>query len=606
MPTIDQLNAALLKADSSGDTQNAQLFANQIKALRTQQPTGSNPTSPQDAAFAAGQSEGEGEGGTMAAIGQAAQQGTFGLSNYVNAGMRYAGQRVAGIKNPDDFSTDLAMSRGKSQGEIEAHPIAGTVGGVAGGVMAGGGAKLALKAMGAGPVLDALAPQAGQKVANVAKAAATGAAVGGTTALAEGQPAPQAAQTAALSAVAAPVAGKVIGFALNKLQPAAAKAMQTLAENIGETPAVLQGAYDSFMKLTGRVPSMAELVGLKSQGQLRDLAKANPTIADAAIKAANIGNAPLHEQIAASQNASFPQSSSGLTELRDSDMDQNMKAQNPQTGVALKDVTVSDPQGILLSPHVEYALRPNTAINARLGQENPVLDRALGDQATIGDVEVIRKALRDQQNSLMRPAPGSASAKDPVLASEFGNIANKVEGIGKRAAPDYGTALQGYRDASNYAEGFSHGFNGKSFGDTGDDSRLAGALKTDHGSSGYQHGNALYTGRQALEAIAPGTIRQPDNGPGAGHVAQAAMAASSGGISAVYHGLKALPIVGDRVPESVQQIIAKQLFDPQTTSQGIKNLTRAGAQAKDIRALAATIGGTTAQRMSDYLSQQGQ
>jgi hypothetical protein len=114
---------------------------------------------------------------------------------------------------------------------------------------------------------------------------------------------------------------KALGYSLAKLQPASAKAMQTLAETIGETPKVLQDAYNSFQQLTGRIPSMAELVGLQSQGKLRDLAKANPTIAAASIKAANLGNAPLHEQLAATQNANMPQSASGLTSLRDSETD---------------------------------------------------------------------------------------------------------------------------------------------------------------------------------------------------------------------------------------------------------------------------------------------
>lgn len=571
--------------------------------------TAPQPQSAADRANAAGQEAGAAESPLIAGIGQAATQGTMGLQHYINAGARYAAQRLSGVPNPDDFSTDLAYSRGKSQGEITAHPIAGTVGGVAGAVMGGG----ALGTLAKGSrFARALAPVDGEKVLNVAKAAGTGAAVGGTTALANGDNLPDAARTAAVSALATPVAGKVASFALNKLQPAGQRAMQTLANTLNESPKVLQDAYDTFTKLTGNVPSMAQITDLASQGKLRDLAKANPTIASAAIKAANFGNAPLHEQLAATQNATIPQSAHGINTLRDTETDTAMATPHPVTGVPLRDTLVNDQQGVLLAPHVEYALRPNTTLNARVGNldhmgNTPILSRIGDNQATIGDVDTVRKALRDVQSQLMSPPMGAQHARDPIMAKEFGDLANKVEGLGVRADPDYGHVLTNYRNASNYAEGFSHGLKGNSIMDVPEnDTRLASALNSSHGTAGYEHGNALYTGQQALNSIAPGSVRAADGGANAGHVAQAAMAASSGGVSAVYHGMKALPIIGDRVPEKVQQVIAKQLFDPKTAQQGINNLTRAGVQAKDLKVLGATIGGVAGQRIADYLSQSGQ
>lgn len=565
------------------------------------------PATAAERAFAAGQESGAGEGAVQAGIGQAAQQGTLGLQHYINAGARYAAQRISGVQNPDDFDTDLAYSRGKSTGEIGAHPIAGTVGGIAGAVAGGG----ALGALAKGTrFARAMAPVQGERTLNVAKAAGTGAAVGAATAAANGQPLPQVAQTAGISALATPVAGKVASFALNKLQPAGQRAMQTLASTLNESPKVLQDAYDSFIKLTGAVPSMAQVTDLVSQGKLRDLAKANPTIAGAAIKAANFGNAPLHEQIAATQNATMPQSAHGLNELRDSETDTAMNQPHPQTGVKLKDTLVNDQQGVLLAPHVEYALRPNTKLNARVGNlspmgDTPILERIGDNQATMADIDTVRKALRDVQSQLMQPSVGSPHARDPIMAKEFGDLANKVEGLGVRADPDYGKVLTNYRNASNYQEGFSHGLKGNSFHDIPEgDTRLAGALKTDPGRDGYQHGNALYTGQQALQSIAPGSVRPVDTGPNAGHAAQALMATQSGGVSGVYHGMKAMPIIGDRVPEKVQRIIAKQLFDPKTAQQGIKNLTRAGIQDKDLKVLGATIGGVAGQRIADYLSKQ--
>lgn len=598
--------------------------------------------SAQDVAFAAGQQAGADEGtrlglpGTagdiahavtssgMAAIRQAAQQGTFGLQNYINAGARYAAQRIAGVKNPDDYATDLAYSRGQSQGGIEAHPVAGTVGGVAGTVMGGGAAKAALKATGVGnAILDAMSAKKGAAVANVAKSAATGAAIGGANAAAEGQSAPDVAKTAAFSAAASPVAQKGAGVALAKLQPAAQRAWQTMAETLNETPATLQAAANAFRTLTGSDPELAQIVGLKSQGKLRDLAKANPTIAQAAMTAADRGGAPLHEQLQAAQatNPSRPQTQAGQLAARDQFMDDTMK-QIGQT-------PVNDQHGILLSPHVEMALMPDTKLNARLdslggntgSQGQAVLDRVLNNTADLRDVDFIRQKLRDQQSAFNSPSIGAEHPKNPEAAKEFGDMANKVEALGARTHKDYGPALDQYRSISDYSDAFQHGLDGKSFADDTSDPRLLKNMqgaqtkitsggKLSRGESavqaGYEHGNALYQGQQALNAIAPGSVSTPDTGPSARHLAQGAAAITTGGLNTVIHGLRALPVVGDRLPEKVQSVIAQQLFNPKTTKQGIANLTRAGVQAKDIRQLAASIGGATAQNISSYLDNKGQ
>lgn len=583
--------------------------------------------SPQEAAFSAGQEAGAKESPVMAAVRQAAQQGTFGLQNYINAGARYAGQRLTGVKTPDSFDTDLAYSRGESEGGIGAHPVAGTAGGVAGTIMGGGAAKAVLKATGVGnTILDAMSAKKGAAVSNVLKSAGAGAAIGGANAAAEGQDAPDIAKTAAFSAAASPVAQKGAGVALAKLQPVARRAWQTMAETIGETPATLQAAANAFRTLTGADPELAQIVGLKSQGKLRDLAKANPTIAQAAMTAADRGAAPLHEQLQAAQatNASRPQTQAGQLSARDSFMTDAMQ----QIG----HTPVHDTHGVLLSPHVEMALMPDTKLNARLdslagnsgqapGMGQAVLDRVLNNDTTLADVDFIRQKLRDQQANFSNPSIGSDHPKNPEAAKEFGDMAQKVEALGKRSHPDYGPALDQYRTISDYSDAFQHGLQGKTFADDTTDTRLlknmqgaqtklssGGSLSRGESSvrAGYEHGNALYQGQQALNAIAPGSVSTPEAGPAARHLAQGAAAVASGGLNSVIHGLRALPVVGNRLPESVQGVIAKQLFDPRTTQQGIANLTRAGVQAKDIRQLAAAIGGATAENISSYLDNKGQ
>lgn len=639
MATLDQLNAALLKADANGDTQNAQLFANQIKAMRANTGQGAPagpPASGADLANAAGAEAGANESPAMAAIGQAAHQGTFGLNDYINAGARYAAQRLTGVDNPDDFETDMAYSRGKSSGEAAGHPIAGTVGGVLGAVMGGGAISGALRAArvvpGIAGLVDAAAPKAGQAVANVAKSAALNAGVGAGLSLANGDDVPTAGRNAAISAVAGPIVGKLAGVAASKLEPyvsaAVAKlvpsfkpttmsadsqaAMNTLADSLKMTPAQLQAAYDSHIKLTGALPSLAQISDLQSQGKLRALAAANSEIGEAAMTAASAGNAPLHVQLAqaAQDRAALaalgmrgrPQNSQGILNARDQAMDAMMAAKDPATGNALRDEPVQDPSGLLQSAHVEYALRPNTAVNARLNQSSPVLDNIKNGTATVGDVETIRRALRDQQSAFMRPAPGAQAAKDPILAKEFGDIANKVEGLGTSQHPDYGTAIGGYRQLSRYNTGFDHGMAGHALGDAPDDF-TAKDLATSLGQAGYAHGNALNRAQAALDAISPSTVR-PEAGADATTAAKAIHAATvptPSTLASIVNHLSGLAL-----PKAVQGVVARQLFsnDPAVVQQGIANLARAKVSSDDIRKLGASIGGAAGLAASQYLNGQ--
>lgn len=648
MATLDQLNAALLKADAAGDTANAQLFANQIKQMRASAGQGAPPvpTSAADAANAAGQDAGANESAGMAAIGQAAHQGTFGLNDYINAGARYAAQRLTGVDNPDDFATDVAYSRGKSQGETAGHPIAGTIGGVAGAVLGGGAILKAAKAIpGIAGLVDAASPKAGQAVLNVAKSATANAAIGGGLSVANGDDLPTAGRNAAISAVAGPIVGKLAGIAAGKLEPYASAAiaklvpsfkpttlspdsqaaMSTLADSLKMTPADLQAAYDSHLKLTGALPSLAQISDLQSQGKLRALAAANPEIGEAAMTAASAGNAPLDVQLkqAAADRANLaamgrtgrPQTSQGILGARDQAMDAMMAAKDPSTGLALRDEPVQDPSGVLQSAHVDYAMRPDEAINARLNQSSPVMDRvrasatpsglsnsASGPPVTIGDVETIRKALRDQQSRFMRPAPGADRAANPQIAKEFGDIANKVEGLGTSQHPDYGTAIGGYRQMSRYNTGFEHGMAGNALNDAPDDF-TAKDLASSMGQAGYAHGNALNRAQAALDAISPSTVRpEAELGPtAAAKAVHATTAPTVGTLASIANHLSGLAL-----PKQVQGVVARQLFsnDPVVVKQGIANLARAKVSANDIRQLGAAVGGSAGLAISQYLNGQ--
>lgn len=573
------------------------------------QPAPAPHQTPEQAAFAGGRKDAAAESPLSAGISQAAQQATLGFNNYINAGARYIAQRVAGVDKPDDFSTDLAYSRGRSQGEAESHPVASTVGGTAGAFL--------------GPGKLASGAKAG--VRGLAKLALVSGGMGATESLNQGQSAPQAAEAGVISAAASPVLSLAGNFAYNRLAPASQRAFAALAKAYKVTPQQLEAAYNTRANLTGSIPSPAEVATDAQQGRLRALAAANPDVAEAARVAQRAGQAPLHEQIAALNQAqangvTTPQTASGLGAARDKFMDETMQR--------IGDTPVHDTHGVLLSPHVELALMGDTKTNAKLaalagqgGYASPgqaVMDRVLNNDQTLSDVDFIRQRLRDQQAAYMSPPVGSDHPKDINIAKQFGDAAAKVEGLGTRAHPDYGPALNTYRSLSDYTDAFTHGLSGNSFAEGATDDRLAGHMQgaadklttTPQGTlafkpgskatraeqavvAGYNHGNALYQGQQALRAIAPPRIPQEgaDAGATLAHTVAAAKFGSPNHLIKAWQG-----IVGDRLPQKAQAIVAQQLFskDPKVFQQGLNNLKRAGLRQDQISAITSGLGGATA------------
>lgn len=606
MPSRDDIVAALRKADANGDTQAAQRFASMLGAPDPDAGARAN---------AAGIQAGRDQSDLGAAINQAAQQGTAGLSNYINAGARYAGQRLTGVQNPDSYDTDLAYSRGISQGNVDAHPISSTIGG-AGGVLLGG-ESIGSAARGVRALRGAnAAVQTPGLIARAVNGAVTGGALGATQAAAQGQDPTTIAQNAVGGTL---TGGTIAGIAPaigQRLAPAAQKAWDLLASKLKVSTDDLMSALNSHQLLTGAVPSMAQITQYAQQGVLRHLASVNPELGAAARVAADQGGAPLHVQLQAAQaaNASRPQTTLGLTAARNAQMNNMMGAPNA-SGTPLRAAPVADPNGVLNAPHVDFAMRPNTTVNARLNQASPVLDRIQNQQTTVGDVDTIRRALRDQQQSFLRDAPGGLHAKDPTIANEFGDLATQVEGVGRGATYDpatkkwtpnpgqlpqhvaYGNALDRYRELSNYTTGFEHGRSGGDF-NAPNSSDVADALGTPAGNAGYQHGNALSTAQSALDAIAPGGAQPPSSGIRA--AAHTAAAIGSGGLSTkLYHGLAAL--AGDKIPAAQQQIIANYLFDPSKVQQGIALLRRAKIRNEAISDFASGIGGTVGASITNNL-----
>lgn len=225
MATIDQLNAALVKADAAGDTEGARMLAGEIRKMRETAPTQAAPK-----AIAEDKSMLGALGG---AIGQGVGNVALGAQNLVGMGLEKLGADQAG----QWLQKDAAQGKAKLQGEIqpyeEQYPM--TVGGgrlageVIGTLPVGGalakGVGMAAKGVGAAkyasPLVEALrtggmsaGAQTGAKA--LATRVAGGAATGGASAALLN---PEEAGTGAMIGGAIPVAGAVLTGAKKMISP---------------------------------------------------------------------------------------------------------------------------------------------------------------------------------------------------------------------------------------------------------------------------------------------------------------------------------------------------------------------------------------------------
>lgn len=533
-------------------------------------------------------------GGVYAAAHGLEDVATLGQGDKLAAGLSTA-------INGKDYSENLARIQATAASAQQDHPYVGYLGDAAGLVAGGGVVKAGLRAAKALPLVGraaaaaeaAIAPKAGQGIRNLAKSAGTNAAIGGGVALANGDSLPQAGEDAAVSGVAGPVVGKVADVAMRKFSPVAHKAALLLAKHLNEDPADVQAAIDLHNQQTdSHTGSMAAVANLHSEGQLKGLAQRAPIVGEAASKAASRTPGPLAAQTAPVPAGQTPQTLKGLEDVRDANMTDAMDPiRTTPVPLAAAD------KAILQGPEVTRALKANTKVLGNAGLMAKIANNTL----TLDDLEQVREAVRNTQDVYANP---NYSSHDRQLSKRFGDVANKVEGIGTSVEPQYGVALQNFRDDSRYIQGFTHGASGKPVGAaTG---FTSASLDTPRGQQGYEHGLAQFAASKRLNNIAPGSISaEPEFG--AHHAAQiVAGTASAPSLWGVLHFMQAIP--GARIPEKAQQIIAKQLFssDPAIVQQGIANLHRGQVRDNDIRRMGAAIGGVTGANIARLLNPPGQ
>lgn len=651
MASREDIIAALRKADANGDTASAQRFAAMLGGGQggSGKPQGDNSSQP------------SGYGSVMTALHNFEDTATFGLGDKAAALIATGGQHLghalggdeAGITAPvKSYSDNLADIQGNAtQGDAD-NPIAAIGGDVAGLVGGGGVISAGLKGAKALPLVGKLAQgadalltaRAGQPILNVARASATGGLVAAGDSAGHGGNADQDLAAAATGAVLGPIVGKVGGAIMRRLTPVASRALQLLSDKIGETPEMLQRAFSNFQTQTGRVPTMAELVGMKTRGELATVAGDNPTIGVAMNQAADAASQARPGALGSkiTQNGGGPvQDVNSLVTAQGARMDASMKPIR-SSQVPLDNTHVD----LLNDPRVREATAADPELRAKLADTIKNINDGGTGTMSIDDIDSLRQSIRSRQAVY---ANVNNTSHNSQVARQFGRLADEVTGLTSAHVPEYGAALNQFGADQDYIDAFQHGMGGKSIGEA-DNPSLIRTLGTPEGQQGHASGvmsrlanragdteaganataldltqpgiiravseavgpakaqrlaeAAAYERRskQALDAIAPGGIKPQDPN---GNVQDAAHAVAA----ATYHSPTAIGyhlsrIFGGKLKMSpaVQAKVAQYLADPTMAQQGISLLRKAGAEAADIRRLQTAIAAATGAKAGEELA----
>lgn len=611
-------------------------------------PDNTPPPSAADAAHAAGVAHGQTYNPAESAVAGAADTGTLGASNYVNAGARYLGQRLTGVEHPDDFSTDLAYARGTNEGATAANPYS-TLGGDVAGIPLGAGPlkgaiSLAARAPGvAGRVISSvLEMHPAQGARNILRAAGLGALLGGTQAANDtgGDPSAVAYGTGG-GAVGGAAMGVVARPVMKVLSPAGVKANALLAKILGVDEPTLAAAHTNFRAATatpanpdGTAMPMAALMSLKQQGALRDLAAANPVLASELMATESAVNAARPSRMAdvIESHTGAPQDINTLRSAVDTRMTTAMKPlRTAPVTVDANDLTH------LLDPDAYGSLRANSPLKTKLGQvETNVTNGGTDNSLTVSDIDNLRQAIRGRRAAAANPAN---AGHNPHTARELGDLMDNVSAIAGSQHPGYAAALDEYASGQRYIDAFQHGLSGNTLGEA-DASSLRAALLTAEGVQGHSAGVATRLQNAAGETEGGATrtaldLTQPGTGgknieafglksAGALHDLGAAETGASRSLAAVtpssarpvgssdpqtaLHALAAATyhskagamyhlsaaLRGLKMSDATASVLARYLTDPQMTPQAYNILKRAGMSDQRINqwagAMALSVG----------------
>lgn len=584
----------------------------------------------------------------------AADTATFGLADKASAGLATGISALTG--QPQTYDESLAKIRANNAAMAGRNPVSAVAGDVAGTMIGAGKLAQAAKMIpGVGALAAAAEPVAGSPISNVLKSAAVGGAASGAYTAADdairtGSIDPNnVALNAVTGAVVGPAVSKIGTMLAKGVQNSSTRAMTLLASKIGETPDVLQNAFDNFSAATGRVPTMAELVQMKSQGELKALAGKNPIIQQGINDAADTADAqrPAALSQIVENNGGPAQDVATLARARSARMTAAMDPiRNDMVPID------STQNGLLTDQRTRAAVRDTQDPDLRVRVNQAIDDSDNGGQGSLStqDLDSIRQSLNSTRNNLANTQSGQGnSVAAQTLGNHIANITDLVTG-GDPTHP-YAQALDQFANDSNYIRGFKHGNAGKSIGQA-DNQQLQSALNTAEGQAGHQAGivsrtsdaaasspqgaqrtaaqlaagtgdsavlrgavgqqgfsniqaaaSAENQGATALNNLA-GRIAPEEPGVKLGQIAQAGAGAMTHSPAAlVYHISKVMPGVSQKLPPAVQTQVARYLTNPQMTQQGINLLRRAGATDDQLRKLSVALSANAGLNTADTLGQ---
>lgn len=546
------------------------------------------PAKPEPAAAGSG---GDADAGALyAALHGFADTATFGQGDKASAAISSA---VTGRP----YSGELAGIKSTAAASEDAHPAANFVGNAVG-LVTGAGAigkvakaaeSIPLIGKGAAVVNNAAAMKKGQFAGNIARSATIGGGLAVADVAGHGGSEDQMITAGATGAVAGPVLGAAGAKIIKTFQPASQRAIQLLADKLGETPDVLANAFRNFHAQTGRPPSMAEIVGLKTQGELRLIAGDNPTIGEAlATKASAADTAPAQRTLTGNAAANAPEDINSLTSRRKERMDAAM--------TPIRDDQVpldSSHLPLLNDKRVRAATNGDPELQSKMRAAISDLDTSAGgsgthDGLTVGDFDTIRMSLRNRQGAYANP---QASIHNSGTAQSYGKLVDQFTGPVTRASPEYKAALDQFKKDSDYIAGFKHGNAGKAVADASKPD-LIKSLDTPEGKEGYATGSTESQASDNLKNVAPGNVK-PSPAPNVSQVAGAAASAAYHSPAGIMYHLGRIFGGSLKMSEPAQRKIAKMLTDPNQTMAGIAALRKAGAQNQQLRQLSLSISGAT-------------
>lgn len=600
MATEEQMIGALRQAHEAGDVAGATRIAGMIKDARTKAapPPAAPNTYPADSTI----------GRIYAAAHSFEDTATLGVGDRAIAAATYGAKRLLGKKTT--YNDEYQAIQSNAKATTEANPITSGIGTAAGIISGAGALSAGAKAAEAVPVVGsavrALTPKSGQLVRNLARTATTGAAVGAADAAGHGGDSEDALLSAGAGAVGGPIMAAAGHTAAKVIAPASVKAMRLLADKIGEPPELLTIAFQKFKGATGRFPSLAEIVGMKSRGELRQMAADNSTIGEAAYnKVQSSATASPERTLPASANA--PEDMNSLVTRRKDRMDAAMApirgSKVPVTSDELsllmdrrvRAATNADPvlqkkiQGVIndLSPNAPEPFKGHTIQDYLKWQALNQPTESVSHRLTVDDFDNIRKSLRGRQSAFANP---QSSSHNPHIARRYGELADNLTGLATDAEKGYQTALDQFGSDSNYIKGFKHGNAGKPIA-AADKPELIRALNTPEGKAGHLTGSTERQAAANLREVAPG-VSQPAGDTSLEQAAHGAAAVTYGSPAArFYHLSRIIPHL--KMSESVQRKVADMLFDPKQTAAAIAQLRRGGASNADLHRLALGFAAVT-------------